>query len=64
MASSGEAGCGVGCPSWVRVIEQIHSQKDFYVPAASNYPAMSRIYRLAQEAKVFWFFSSEKNILP
>jgi len=25
---------------------------------------MSRIYPRAPEAKVFWFFSSEKNILP
>jgi hypothetical protein len=24
---------------------------------------MAWIYQLAQEAKVFWFFSSEKNIL-
>jgi len=28
-----------------------------------NSPAMSRIYPWAPEAKVFWFFSSEKNIL-
>jgi hypothetical protein len=25
------------------------------------YPAMSRIWQFAPEAKVFWFFSSEKN---
>jgi len=28
-----------------------------------SYPAMSRIYPRAPEAKVFWFFSSEKNTL-
>jgi len=27
-------------------------------------PAKSRIVQQAMEAKVFWFFSSEKNILP
>jgi hypothetical protein len=26
--------------------------------------ALCRIYPWAPEAKVFWFFSSEKNILP
>jgi hypothetical protein len=30
----------------------------------STYPAKSRIYPRAPEAKVFWFFASEKNILP
>jgi hypothetical protein len=27
------------------------------------YPAKSRIFEPAHEVKVFWFFSSEKNIL-
>jgi hypothetical protein len=31
-------------------------------PAPTS-PAKSRIHQLAPEAKVFWFFSSEKNIL-
>jgi hypothetical protein len=30
--------------------------------ALVTYPAKSRIYPRAPEAKVFWFFSSEKNI--
>jgi hypothetical protein len=31
---------------------------------APSYPAKSRIYPWAPEAKVFCFFSSEKKILP
>jgi hypothetical protein len=27
-------------------------------------PAMASIVEAAEEVKVFWFFSSEKNILP
>jgi hypothetical protein len=36
--------------------------KNFYFSAAPTSPAMARIYPWAREVKVFWFFSSEKNI--
>jgi hypothetical protein len=39
------------------------NQKTFIFWLLPNSPAMSRIYPWAPEAKVFWFFSSEKNIL-
>ncbi len=39
------------------------NQKTFIPGAAPTLPAMSRIVPWAPEAKVFWFFSSEKNIL-
>jgi hypothetical protein len=38
-------------------------QKTFTSCAAPTLPARSRMMR-RQEVKVFWFFSSEKNILP
>jgi hypothetical protein len=38
-------------------------QKTFIFSALPNAPATSRIYPRAPEAKVFWFFSSEKNSL-
>jgi hypothetical protein len=37
--------------------------RDFYVWLLPHHPAKSRIDPWAPEAKVFWFFSSEKNIL-
>jgi hypothetical protein len=37
-------------------------QKDFYFSAAPKIEANARILPLAPEIKVFWFFSSEKNI--
>jgi hypothetical protein len=37
--------------------------KKLLCPAAYLYPAMSRFSPRLPEAKVFWFFSSEKNIL-
>jgi hypothetical protein len=40
------------------------NQKTFNSAVLSNSPAMSRIYPWAPEAKVFWFFSSEKNCVP
>jgi hypothetical protein len=38
------------------------NQKTFMSSAALTYPARSWISTLAQNVKVFWFFSSEKNI--
>jgi hypothetical protein len=40
------------------------NQKTFISPPVPSYPAMACIYPWAPEAKVFWFFSSEKNTLP
>jgi hypothetical protein len=37
-------------------------QKDFYFCAGFTIEAMAWILPQAQEIKVFWFFSSEKNI--
>jgi hypothetical protein len=37
--------------------------QNFYFLVGSMVPARAWIVRLAQEAKGFWFFSSEKNIL-
>jgi hypothetical protein len=39
------------------------NQKTFTSCASSTLPATTRIYQLSKEAKVFWFFSSEKNVL-
>jgi hypothetical protein len=39
-------------------------QKLLTSAAASTLPATAWIYPPAQNVKVFWFFSSEKNILP
>ena len=38
-------------------------QKTFSSCPASTLPASSRILEPVQEVKVFWFFSSEKNML-
>jgi hypothetical protein len=38
------------------------NQKTFIFSARPNSPARSWIYPWAPEAKVFWFFSSEKNM--
>jgi hypothetical protein len=40
------------------------NQKTLTSPRFRKIPAMAWIYPWAPEAKVFWFFSSEKNILP
>jgi hypothetical protein len=37
--------------------------KDFYLSAAPMIEAMAGILPLAPGIKVFWFFSSEKNVL-
>jgi hypothetical protein len=39
------------------------NQKTFMSAPLPSYPAMAWTYPRAPEAKVFWFFSSEKNIL-
>jgi hypothetical protein len=38
--------------------------KKLYAPSPSTMPAMAWILALLQDIKVFWFFSSEKNMLP
>jgi hypothetical protein len=39
------------------------NQKTFTIPPLRRYPAMAGKPELAYKLKVFWFFSSEKNIL-
>ncbi len=39
------------------------NQKTFNSASLPPYPAMAGIYPLVPKVKVFWFFSSEKNML-
>jgi hypothetical protein len=40
------------------------NQKTLTFGASESLPAMARMRGSSAELKVFWFFSSEKNILP